>query len=51
MNEKNVKNNLDIFEEAYEREEDENRLNQRKLDFALQQEFGENFPGVYKISI
>lgn len=36
---------MDIFEEALAKEEDENRLNQRKLDLALQQEFGEDFPG------
>lgn len=39
------KSHLDIFEEALAKEEDENRLNQRKLDMALRQEFGEDFPG------
>ena len=37
--------NMDIFEEALAKEEDENTLNQRKLDLALQLEFGEDFPG------
>ena len=36
---------VDIFEEALAKEEDENRLNQKKLDWALRQEFGEDFPG------
>ncbi|XP_018017675.1 uncharacterized protein LOC108674250 [Hyalella azteca] len=39
------KSHFDIFEEALAKEEDENRLNQKKLDMALRQEFGEDFPG------
>ena len=36
---------MDIFEQAIAKEEDENKLNQRKLDMALMMEFGEDFPG------
>ncbi|KAF2349467.1 Coiled-coil domain-containing protein 142 [Trinorchestia longiramus] len=39
------KSHLDIFEEALAKEENENTLNQKKLDMALRQEFGEDFPG------
>ncbi|KAK7079320.1 hypothetical protein SK128_021124 [Halocaridina rubra] len=35
----------DIFEDAIAKEEDENKLNQQKLDLALRMEFGEDFPG------
>lgn len=37
--------NGDIFEDAIAKEEDENKLNQRKLDMALRMEFGDDFPG------
>ncbi|XP_069948506.1 uncharacterized protein [Cherax quadricarinatus] len=35
----------DIFEDAVAKEEDENKINQQKLDLALRMEFGEDFPG------
>ncbi|XP_050687974.1 uncharacterized protein LOC126981210 isoform X1 [Eriocheir sinensis] len=35
----------DIFEDAIAKEEDENKINQQKLDLALRMEFGEDFPG------
>ncbi|KAK4302502.1 hypothetical protein Pmani_025409 [Petrolisthes manimaculis] len=35
----------DIFEDAIAKEEDENKINQQKLDIALRMEFGEDFPG------